>query len=40
MVFSAIIFDDPVTPIKVVGAIFILLGLYIVQSKKRLNKLQ
>jgi len=40
MVFSAIIFDDPVTPIKVVGAIFILLGLYIVQSKKRLSKLQ
>jgi len=35
MLFSAIVFEDPVTLFKVIGAILILLGLYIVQSKKK-----
>jgi drug/metabolite transporter (DMT)-like permease len=36
MIFSAIIFDDPVTLLKIIGAILILTGLYITERKKRL----
>jgi len=34
MVFSAMVFDDPVTLVKLIGATFILFGLYIVQNQK------
>ena len=35
MIFSAIIFDDPITRIKVLGALFIIGGLYITERRSK-----
>lgn len=35
MIFSAIVFDDPITSIKILGAILILSGLYITERKSK-----